>query len=57
MANYIPENERSGRLLARLGFTREGLAKDYLFIDGAWRDHVLTALANPDFDPAWFAPS
>ena len=53
MANYRPENERSGRLLDRLGFQREGIAKDYLFIDGAWRDHVLTALVNPDFDPAW----
>jgi ribosomal-protein-alanine N-acetyltransferase len=53
MANYRPENERSGRLLERLGFVREGLAKDYLFIDGAWRDHVLTALTNADFDPRW----
>ena len=53
MANYRPENERSGRLLERLGFVREGVAKDYLFIDGAWRDHVLTALVNPAFDPAW----
>jgi [ribosomal protein S5]-alanine N-acetyltransferase len=51
-ANYIPENARSGALLARLGFVREGLAKDYLFIGGAWRDHVLTALSNPGFDPA-----
>lgn len=57
MANYIPENGRSGRLLDRLGFTREGIAKDYLFIDGAWKDHVLTALVNPDFDPAWFLPA
>jgi ribosomal-protein-alanine N-acetyltransferase len=57
MANYRPENERSGRLLERLGFVREGLAKDYLFIDGAWRDHVLTALANPRFDPAWVEPA
>ena len=47
MANYRPENERSGTLLERLGFAREGLAKEYLFIDGAWRDHVLTALTNP----------
>jgi ribosomal-protein-alanine N-acetyltransferase len=53
MANYRPENHRSARLLERLGFQLEGLAKDYLFIDGAWRDHVLTALANPDFDPSW----
>jgi ribosomal-protein-alanine N-acetyltransferase len=53
MANYRPENERSGRLLERLGFRREGMAPEYLFIDGAWRDHVLTALTNPDYDPAW----
>jgi len=53
MANHRPENERSARLLERLGFVREGIAKDYLFIDGAWRDHVLTALVNPRFDPAW----
>ncbi|HUP96938.1 MAG TPA: GNAT family N-acetyltransferase [Usitatibacter sp.] len=57
MANYRPENERSGRLLERLGFVREGLAKDYLFIDGAWRDHILTALANPRFDAAWIEPA
>jgi ribosomal-protein-alanine N-acetyltransferase len=53
MANYRPENYRSARLLQRLGFRREGLAENYLFIDGAWRDHVLTALVNPDFDPSW----
>ncbi|HEX4330540.1 MAG TPA: GNAT family N-acetyltransferase [Usitatibacter sp.] len=55
MANYRPENERSGILLERLGFVREGLAKDYLFIDGQWRDHVLTSLTNPaklDVEPA-----
>jgi ribosomal-protein-alanine N-acetyltransferase len=53
MANYRPENERSARVLERLGFVREGLARDYLFIDGAWRDHVLTSLTNQAFDPAW----
>ena len=56
MANYRPENERSRRLLERLGFVREGLAKDYLFIDGAWRDHVLTSLTHPAYDDAWVAP-
>lgn len=44
MANYQPHNERSGRLLRRLGFVVEGYARDYLYIDGAWRDHILTAL-------------
>ena len=55
MANYRPENERSARVLERLGFVREGLARDYLFIDGAWRDHILTALVNPRFERAWMA--
>lgn len=47
MANHLPENVRSARVLARLGFEREGYAKAYLYIAGAWRDHVLTALTNP----------
>jgi [ribosomal protein S5]-alanine N-acetyltransferase len=55
MANYRPENERSRRLLERLGFVREGLAKDYLFIDGAWRDHVLTSLVHPSWREAWLS--
>jgi ribosomal-protein-alanine N-acetyltransferase len=54
-ANYVPDNERSGRLLERLGFVREGLAKDYLFINGAWRDHVLTARVNRAFDASIFS--
>jgi len=54
-ANYRPENRRSGAVLDRLGFGREGLAPRYLYIDGAWRDHVLTAHHNPDFvpPPSW----
>ncbi len=53
MANYRPENVRSGRVLERLGFVKEGYAREYLFIDGAWRDHVLTSKTNPAFDAAW----
>lgn len=49
MANYMPHNQRSGQLLARLGFEKEGYAKDYLMINGRWRDHVLTALTTPDW--------
>ena len=49
-ASHRPENLRSERLLARLGFAREGLAREYLFIDGAWRDHVINARLNPAFD-------
>lgn len=49
MANYIPENRRSADLLQRLGFEIEGHARDYLHINGAWRDHVLTGKTNPNF--------
>lgn len=45
-AGYLPRNDRSGRLLARLGFEQEGLARKYLKIDGQWEDHVMTALIN-----------
>jgi len=41
MANYMPGNDRSARLLAGLGFVEEGLARDYLRLGGEWRDHVL----------------
>ncbi|MGK5595113.1 MAG: GNAT family N-acetyltransferase [Parachlamydiaceae bacterium] len=43
MANYMPVNARSARLLQRLGFIQEGYAKNYLFINHRWEDHVLTA--------------
>ncbi|WP_233523333.1 GNAT family N-acetyltransferase [Dyella solisilvae] len=43
MANYMPRNERSGRLLERLGFEREGYARQYLQIAGVWEDHILTS--------------
>lgn len=46
MANYMPRNERSGRLLQRLGFEKEGYAKDYLKIAGRWEDHILTSRTN-----------
>lgn len=46
MANYMPANERSGKLLRQLGFTLEGYARDYLLLEGGWRDHILTSLIN-----------
>jgi len=53
-ATHLLENVRSARLLRRLGFREEDLAPAYLFIDGPWRDHVLTSPVNPapDFIPA-----
>ncbi|MGH2618449.1 MAG: GNAT family N-acetyltransferase [Thermomicrobiales bacterium] len=50
-AAYLPANERSGRLLRRLGFVVDGYARDYLYIQGRWQDQVLVGLVNP----AWQA--
>lgn len=38
-----PGNSASRALLAKAGFSEEGLAREYLFINGDWRDHVLFA--------------
>jgi ribosomal-protein-alanine N-acetyltransferase len=51
MANCVPENEPSRRLLKRLGFVEEGLPRNYLYVGGEWSDHVLTSLTNPDPQP------
>ncbi len=49
MANYMPTNERSAAVLRRSGFTVEGMARDYLRLNGEWRDHVLTSRINPNW--------
>ncbi len=46
-ANHLPENLRSAAVLRRLGFVVEGYARDYLLIQGKWRDHILNALVAP----------
>ena len=51
MANFVPSNDRSRAVLERLGFVVEGRANDYLRINGAWREHVLTSLTNPAWRP------
>ncbi len=50
MANYMPDNQRSGNLLNRLGFVVEGYAKEYLLINGKWQDHILTSITNPSVE-------
>jgi ribosomal-protein-alanine N-acetyltransferase len=47
-ADIRPENERSRRLVERLGFRQEGLLRRYLDIDGDWRDHLSYALLAED---------
>lgn len=49
MAGYMPSNKRSEAVLMKMGFEKEGHAKNYLLINGKWEDHNLTALINPDW--------
>jgi ribosomal-protein-alanine N-acetyltransferase len=42
-AACLPHNAASMRLLQKLGFAREGYARQYLCIAGEWQDHVLFA--------------
>lgn len=45
-AGTLVHNERSMRVLERVGFVRFGLAPEYLKIAGRWQDHVLFQLIN-----------
>jgi len=47
-AACIPTNTPSIRLLEKVGFSREGYAREYLCIDGVWQDHLLFALLRGD---------
>lgn len=47
-ANIRPENGPSRRVVEKLGFREEGLHVKYLFIDGAWRDHLMFAMTAED---------
>lgn len=46
IANVMPENHASIRLLESLGFKREGIARDYARIQGEWRDHFCYSLIH-----------
>lgn len=43
-----PENVASQKLLLACGFTREGCSRDYLRINGEWRDHDIYAVTAAD---------
>jgi ribosomal-protein-alanine N-acetyltransferase len=47
-AACIPTNVASIRLLEKTGFRREGYARSYLCINGAWQDHLLYAKLQSD---------
>jgi RimJ/RimL family protein N-acetyltransferase len=47
-----PLNEVSGRTMERAGFTREGTIREHVHVRGAWRDSIVYAL----LDHEWNAP-
>lgn len=47
-AACLPTNTPSRRLLERIGFRKEGEARAYLRINGAWEDHLLYAVLSTD---------
>jgi ribosomal-protein-alanine N-acetyltransferase len=50
-AACIPTNTASIALLEKSGFRREGYAREYLCINGAWQDHLLYARLATDPAP------
>jgi ribosomal-protein-alanine N-acetyltransferase len=50
-AACLLSNEPSQRLLRRVGFRDEGIARKYLRINGDWQDHLLFAMLASDPRP------
>lgn len=48
-AACLPHNAASVALLEKVGFQREGYAREYLQIAGRWQDHLLYAMLAQDF--------
>ena len=45
-ALVMPDNDRSIRLMERLGFVNEGLERKVLLINGKWEDHIRYSLIS-----------
>lgn len=50
-ANIQPDNAASLKLVERLGFTREGFSRQYLRVNGEWRDHERWAITVENWSP------
>lgn len=48
-AGTLPENAASQKVLMKCGFRFEGVARRYIRIAGAWRDHNVYGLLSEDF--------
>ena len=47
-AGCLPRNAASRRVLEKCGFHEEGIARQYINIDGRWQDHVIYARVVTD---------
>lgn len=47
-ANIMPSNNRSLEVVKKLNFREEGIALNYLKINGKWEDHIHMVLLNED---------
>ncbi|NIJ14516.1 RimJ/RimL family protein N-acetyltransferase [Saccharomonospora amisosensis] len=47
-----PENAASLAVVERVGFTREGVLRDHVFTNGAWRDSVLFSILADEWTPS-----
>ncbi len=48
-AGCIIDNQPSRKLLLKSGFYEEGIAREYLCINGKWQDHMKYAILKSDF--------
>jgi ribosomal-protein-alanine N-acetyltransferase len=49
-AACLPDNEPSKGVLRATGFREEGLARQYLRINGIWHDHLLFAMLRGEYE-------
>jgi ribosomal-protein-alanine N-acetyltransferase len=47
-AACLVHNKPSSNLLLKIGFTEEGVARQYLCIDGRWQDHRTFGILQAD---------
>jgi RimJ/RimL family protein N-acetyltransferase len=51
-AMHVPRNPGSGRVMEKLGMTKEGVLRQYVLNRGVFEDLVLYSILRPEFDAA-----
>ena len=49
-ANIQPDNHASIALVSKAGFVKEGFSRNYLKVDGIWKNHERWALVNDQYE-------